>query len=218
MFRLSTMIQKIIPLFFVAIPTVLSTTIEYIAYILISHLLLPANFAMWIMEGFFCSIWAVVLWTRLSKIRNPPTPPIPDRIQSTKPSPFGVIYPEYPGMWMYKGTADQFMCTQWPYSGTREAPERIIHSAIRHPDGTIYSVQSPGRHHHCIGLMARYGTAGTANTRNQGFITNFGRYVDRIEGLAIAIKADQIIRKTGSAHLLFSDDIWLTPQPIKEQA
>jgi hypothetical protein len=86
--------------------------------------------------------------------------------------------------------------------------ERVIGSAIRHPDGLIHAVIEPGRHHHVIRYMSSLKRAGLENTRDQGFITNQGRYVSRLEGLAVAQLAKQIKHKTPPAYKLFSEDLW----------
>ena len=42
----------------------------------------------------------------------------------------------------------------------------------------------------------------------QGFLTSDGRFVDRVEGLAIALAAGQVITKHGNPNQLFSEDMW----------
>jgi hypothetical protein len=90
----------------------------------------------------------------------------------------------------------------------KQLKEKILGPAIRHPDGLIYAIGRRGRHHHCIRYMSKLGRANLYTTRDQGFITTHGRYVDRIVALRIAKAADQLIRKTPPAHLLFSEDLW----------
>lgn len=90
-------------------------------------------------------------------------------------------------------------------------PEVIFAVALRHPSGIIFAAEQPGRHSHVIVLMSEQGRAGNVNTRDQGFLTSWGRYVDRIEGLAIAQAANQVIRKTSPEHKLFSEDLWEGP-------
>lgn len=86
--------------------------------------------------------------------------------------------------------------------------ERIECSAIQHPDGTIYAVLAPGRHHHVIWMMASIGRAGLNNTCDQGFLTSRGRYLGREAALVVAVAARQIKDKTGSSKRLFSEDMW----------
>ena len=43
----------------------------------------------------------------------------------------------------------------------------------------------------------------------QGFITTENRFVDRIEGLEIARRENQIIHKHGSSQMLFSEDLYV---------
>jgi hypothetical protein len=72
------------------------------------------------------------------------------------------------------------------------------------------------RHHNCIGTFALmvgfpYDKNGLKlmNTEEQGFITNTNRWVNRLEALEIARKANQIITGEGNSHLgLFSEDLY----------
>lgn len=84
--------------------------------------------------------------------------------------------------------------------------ERIDRAAIKHA-GLIHSVPRPGRHHNVIREMAKAGF-GPECMHAQGFVTDLGRFVDRVEGLRVATKAEQICNKTGCAHELFSEDLW----------
>jgi len=84
--------------------------------------------------------------------------------------------------------------------------ERIAAAAIRH-EGTVRSVPPPGRHHHVIKMMAALGFT-ARDVHDQGFTTDRGRFVDRKEGFLIAKAAGQILRKTGPADKLFSEDLW----------
>lgn len=44
--------------------------------------------------------------------------------------------------------------------------------------------------------------------KQQGFVTNYRRFVDREEGLKIAIAANQIVKKHGIPDMLFSEDLF----------
>lgn len=84
--------------------------------------------------------------------------------------------------------------------------EKIDRAAIRH-NGDVYVVLRPGRHHHIIRDMHARGLSAKA-TREQGFVTTTGRFVDRREAAAIAKAAGQIKEKTGPDDVLFSEDVW----------
>lgn len=91
------------------------------------------------------------------------------------------------------------------------AREQILFAAIRHTKtGVVYSVEQPGRHHHCIWAMAIFGEADAETTTDQGFITTHGRYVDRKLACRIARAAGQLDgrEKTNPTYLLFSEDLW----------
>jgi len=89
--------------------------------------------------------------------------------------------------------------------------EVIVAAAIRHPDGELYALPAPNRHHHVIWMMhednGRNGES-SENAADQGFLTSYGRFVDRYEGGQIAKAAGQIKVKTGPEHCLFSEDLW----------
>lgn len=55
---------------------------------------------------------------------------------------------------------------------------------------------------------ARDNGLGVEQEIEQGFVTNTGRFVDRVAGLAIAKSAGQIVEKHGSERILFSEDMW----------
>lgn len=88
--------------------------------------------------------------------------------------------------------------------------ERIAQAAIRHADGTVYTVAPPGRHHNVIKQMCDDGVWDREEERHvQGFTTDTGRFVGREEALAIALAAKQIIRRCGGdAFRLYSENLW----------
>lgn len=89
----------------------------------------------------------------------------------------------------------------------RPKREKLVRAALLYK-GKIWSVPAPGRHHNVIQLMAGAGLGPEAQ-RDQGFLTDIGRFVDRREGLCIAEAANQIIRRTGNADdKLYSEDLW----------
>lgn len=89
-------------------------------------------------------------------------------------------------------------------------PEKVDVAAIRHPDGTIFIVTRPGRHGDLIQHMAGVNKAGLKNTRDQGFVTTHGRYINRTEAAAIAVAQGQLLDMSKASHMtyLFSEDIF----------
>lgn len=85
--------------------------------------------------------------------------------------------------------------------------ERIIAAAIQY--GATISLPPPARHHTIIQTMdTEMGIEGPlATPQTQGFITNTGRYVNRVEAFYIAHKAGQIISETKGPQL-YSEDLW----------
>jgi len=90
--------------------------------------------------------------------------------------------------------------------------ERIDRAAIKHADGTVFTVPRPGRHHTVIAHMREQGKPFRdpkfQQRHVQGFVTDTGRFVDRKEACAIARAAGQLIRKTGGSKTLYSEDVW----------
>lgn len=69
---------------------------------------------------------------------------------------------------------------------------------------TIVSAPPPARHHNLFAL------AWPVVPTEQGFLTSSGRFVDREEGLKIALGSGQPMIDHPSRHdrLLFSEDLW----------
>lgn len=96
------------------------------------------------------------------------------------------------------------------YADAIAEPEEIHSAAVRHPDGIVYCVSRPGRHHHVLGLIHILGKGSTDTAPTQGFLTTHGRFVGRSLAAAIAFKAEQLKDKTiqDIPHVLFSEDLW----------
>lgn len=79
-------------------------------------------------------------------------------------------------------------------------------AAIKSKQGdVVHTMPRPCRHHHI--LHSCFPFVSTDN-KDQGFLTSDGRWVDREEGLTIAIAANQIIKKHPPESILFSEDMW----------
>ena len=88
-----------------------------------------------------------------------------------------------------------------------DAPEteRIVAVAINQ-DGTVYSLPPPNRHPHLINQVIWPIIKRMVNGE-QGFLTNTGRFVDRVEGAKIAVDSGQIPFLRWPP-LLYSEDLW----------
>lgn len=87
--------------------------------------------------------------------------------------------------------------------------ETIVKAAIKYSNGIdhIYT----GWRHCYIGItMVETGACPRPYPGGdaQGFITNVGRFVGRVEALAIAKAAGQTILKHGNPDVLYSEDLW----------
>lgn len=77
-------------------------------------------------------------------------------------------------------------------------------------EGVLHQLPRPNRHHHVIRAIAKLNGVGIDGEDVQGFVTNTGRFVDRKEGLAIALAAGQVLDPNNiRAKQLFSEDLWL---------
>ncbi len=88
------------------------------------------------------------------------------------------------------------------------APERIIAAAINF--GAIISLPPPNRHPHIIQTMdLEMGIEGVnATPQTQGFITDTGRFVNRVEAYYIAYRAEQLLHGPKQTPQLYSEDLW----------
>lgn len=94
------------------------------------------------------------------------------------------------------------------YAFGRTKPEKVLAAAVKHPSGMVYTALNPGRHHHVIRFMSALKVSGISNTRRQGFITTHGRFVDRRDGLSMAERNRQIVKKHPAPWELYSEDMW----------
>ena len=86
--------------------------------------------------------------------------------------------------------------------------QKIVAVAIRYK-GMIISTPAPARHGDVLEAMHRaFGDPGFAEDPiNQGFLTDTGRYVERIPAVEIAVKAGQIEKPNWPPNL-YSEDLW----------
>lgn len=85
--------------------------------------------------------------------------------------------------------------------------ERISAAAVQF--GATISLPPPARHHTIIQTMdLEMGIDGILAVPNtQGFVTDTGRFVNRVEAFYLAYKAGQIISETKGPQL-YSEDLW----------
>jgi hypothetical protein len=82
----------------------------------------------------------------------------------------------------------------------------IAAAAIKAADGRVFTQPPPARHHTLIAEMNEAGCDDVRYGRAiQGFVTDAGEFVSRVEAGRIAHAAGQI---TTSGRLLFSEDLW----------
>jgi hypothetical protein len=84
-------------------------------------------------------------------------------------------------------------------------PELIVAAAIRVEPDLFVVTQRPGRHGVCISFL--HWLAPGIDYHDQGFMTNRGRFVDRVEAAAIVAAAGQGSKREDITGL-FSEDMW----------
>ena len=83
----------------------------------------------------------------------------------------------------------------------------IVAAAIKTPDGEVFTVPAPARHHHIIGkIREARGTYPTAS--EQGFLNSNGRFVRRAAAAMVAARAGQLKRGLTAPPRLYSEDLW----------
>lgn len=95
--------------------------------------------------------------------------------------------------------------------GRTGLPETVEMSAIKHADGTVFTVPRPGRHNHVIEEMKRQGKPWNSPDEarhEQGFVTSTGRFVGRHEARKIAEAAHQLLERASAHDWLSSEDVW----------
>lgn len=111
----------------------------------------------------------------------------------------------YPQCMLYYGLAPAYILHFKDY----QDGEKIALVAMRDTRGVIWAADPPHRHHHLINSMDDFHpTATQADTFDQGFVTSYGRYVDRVEAKRIAIKQQQLLPRAMKLRDLFSEDVW----------
>lgn len=127
--------------------------------------------------------------------------------------------PENEHLTCWGGEENDFVSINWDVMTQQFElrEERILFSSIRLADGRIFAILRPGRHHHVIRAISAL-WAETEEPRmalnDQGFLTNFGQWVDRKEACVIAERIGQIIKKSDfeGSTTLFSECVWDTPK------
>ena len=83
---------------------------------------------------------------------------------------------------------------------------RIVAAAVRlYP--AIVTMLPPARHSHILEHLHAWGVRVT-DPAAQGFVTDGGDYVSRLEARRIAERAGQLLPIAGNTAELFSEDVW----------
>lgn len=85
---------------------------------------------------------------------------------------------------------------------------KITGVAIMMSDNIFFCLPKPKRHHHILHMLARAGITLRHNRKDQGFVTNEGKFVTREEALIIAREAGQLLPCHEHETQLFSESVW----------
>jgi hypothetical protein len=90
-------------------------------------------------------------------------------------------------------------------------PERITGVALKAPVTGLYMLPAPNRHYDVIMLMVKMGRGHESSRAEHGFVTSHGRYLNRVDALAVALASGQVsedLRPVPNLPELFSEDVW----------
>ena len=83
---------------------------------------------------------------------------------------------------------------------------RLTHVAIRFR-GVLYALPAPNRHHHVIReIMRQNPDLCSVNNDEQGFLDEFGHFLNRKQALVSAVLFNQL--RTEPRGVLTSEDLW----------
>jgi len=84
---------------------------------------------------------------------------------------------------------------------------KIVSAAVR-LGPTIISAPPPARHHHLVNALSGLSAQIVVQPEDQGFLTNEGQFVQRVEARKIAEGAGQLLPRQSNLDELFSEDVW----------
>jgi len=88
-----------------------------------------------------------------------------------------------------------------------KSTEYILCAAVKTVVNDETIIISGYRHGDCFNIVQKLCPIKYISQMDQGFITSFGRFVDRVEAKQIAVQANQLIRESVFSEL-FSEDIY----------
>lgn len=90
-----------------------------------------------------------------------------------------------------------------------DTPEKIVGVAARFEDGREFRAEAPARHNIVL-MMAQEASPELRHPhpwKGQGFYTDRGRFLDRMEAIPVAQAAGQIVKPKWPPYL-YSEDLW----------
>jgi hypothetical protein len=86
-------------------------------------------------------------------------------------------------------------------------PEQIVGVAARFDDGLEFRSAAPSRHNVVLMMAEEVGRRHPHPWKGQGFYTDQGRFLDRMEAIPVAQAAGQISEPKWPPYL-YSEDLW----------
>jgi len=86
-----------------------------------------------------------------------------------------------------------------------DSGKRFVYAvAIKSDLGEVYNIVAPARHHDVIAMMKK----GGVKPKEQGFLDDEGRFLNRQEARKVAEEAGQLLDRAIQSPDLFSEDVW----------
>lgn len=84
----------------------------------------------------------------------------------------------------------------------------VVAAAVRLPDGRVFSLPSPARHHDVIHMLHREHGIEQRGDHEQGFLLSDGRFCRRAPAKLVAERAGQLLPRAMHLKDLYSEDVW----------
>jgi len=92
---------------------------------------------------------------------------------------------------------------------TEESSELTVEeAAIRLPNGRVFSLPRPFRHHDVVRMMATVHSVWLEGNHEQGFLLSDGSFCGRAPAKVIAQTAGQLLPRASKLQELYSEDVW----------
>lgn len=85
---------------------------------------------------------------------------------------------------------------------------RVVAVAVRLPNGLVFTMEAPARHHNVIHAMTELEIDTMREEVTQGFLLSDGTFCRRKPARRIAEEANQLLPRESKLSELYSEDVW----------